>query len=53
MICPNDNHPMSLEDVEVSPARQQGGEIVDAQYQKMWVCDECDTIIDPVTEEVL
>lgn len=44
---------MFLEDVEVSPAHQSGGEIVDAQYEKMWTCEGCDTMIDPVTEEVI
>ena len=52
MICPN-GHEMHKEDVETSPAHQQGGEIVDADYQPMWVCDKCDAIVDPITEEVL
>lgn len=56
MICPN-GHEMHQEDVETVPAHQGwvngGTEIIDASYQNMWVCDDCDAIVDPITEEVL
>jgi len=37
-------HEMEIEDVEVVSAHQEGGDIVDASYQRMWVCTDpnCD-----------
>lgn len=37
MKC-SQGHKMELEEVEVMHAYQRGGEIVDAEYEAMWVC---------------
>lgn len=51
MICTN-GHEMEIQSVEVSSAHQSGGEIVDAEYQNMWVCTntDCDET-EPITNQ--
>ena len=57
MICIY-GHEMEIDDVMVSDAHQSGGDIADAEYQRMWVCtdpncDETEPIInEPEEEEV-
>ena len=45
-------HKMEIDDVEVSGAHQSGGDIVDAEYRRMWVCTDkdCDEV-EPIINE--
>lgn len=51
MICAK-GHEMYLHDVETAPAHQEGGNIVDATQETMWVCSNpnCDEV-EPITNE--
>lgn len=49
-------HEMEIDDVMVSDAHQSGGDIVDAEYRRMWVCtdkdcDETEPIINQQGDE--
>ena len=50
MDCPICGSPMIREEVETRPARQEGGEIVDADYQMMEVCTVCENV-EPIINE--
>lgn len=48
--CPVCEKEMEVQGVMVRPARQEGGEIVDAQWDDMYVCEACQ-IYEPIIDE--
>lgn len=50
MHCPVCNSLMKIAEAEI-PAHQSGGNIVDAEYQKVWYCPRCENVEPIINEE--